>query len=65
MNRKIHDYLKQADDGRDNLSLWERCRLIVQNGVKKYGDSGGLPVSGTGRARAKKDVKKNVAKKKK
>lgn len=65
MNRKIHDYLKQADDGRDNLSLWERCRLIVQNGVKKYGDSGSLTISGTGRARAKKDVKKNVAKKKK
>jgi hypothetical protein len=55
-----------ADDGRDNLSLWERCRLIVEAGIKKYGDSGGLPISGTGRARKpkKKNEKKKVAKKK-
>ena len=60
---KNRTYLRLAEDGRDNLSLWERCRLIVQNGVKRYGDSGGLPISGTGRARKKKDVeKKNIAK---
>jgi hypothetical protein len=59
-----HDYLKPADDGRDNTSLWERCRMIVQNGIKKYGDAGGLPVSGTGRARKKKDVEKKVIAKK-
>jgi hypothetical protein len=65
MSNHKHDGLKQAEDGRDNTSLWERCRLIVENGVKKYGDSGGLPISGTGRARKKKDVEKSVAKKKK
>lgn len=58
--------IRVADDGRDNISLWERCRLIVENGIKKYGDSGGLPISGTGRARKKKHVeKKDLAKKKK
>lgn len=50
--------IRVADDGRDNLSLWERCRLIVAAGVKKYGDSGGLPISGTGKARKKKPKKK-------
>lgn len=61
-----HERLRIADDGRDNLSLWERCRLIVNAGVKKYGDAGALPVSGTGRSRKKKDDgKKSVAKKKK
>lgn len=60
MNRNI---IRQADDGRDNVSLWERCRMIVENGIKKYGDSGGLPVSGTGRARKKKTIeKKKIAK---
>lgn len=61
-NRPI---IRVADDGRDNLSLWERCRLIVENGIKKYGDAGGLPVSGTGRARRKKEKdvgKKRIAK---
>jgi hypothetical protein len=54
-----------ADDGRDNVSLWDRCRMIVEAGIKKYGDAGGLPISGTGRARKKKAVVKNkVAKKK-
>jgi hypothetical protein len=38
--------------------------MIVQNGVKKYGDAGGLPISGTGRARKKKDVEKKVIAKK-
>jgi hypothetical protein len=50
-NRPI---IRIADDGRDNISLWERCRLIVEQGIKKYGDAGGLPISGTGRARKKK-----------
>ena len=40
-------------DPHDNLSLWERCRLIVEAGIRKYGDSGSLPVSGTGKARKK------------
>jgi len=40
--------IRQADDGRDNVSLWDRCRMIVENGIKKYGDAGGLPISGTG-----------------
>lgn len=48
--------IRVADDGRDNLSLWERCRLIVEAGIKKYGDAGGLPISGTGRARKKKKI---------
>jgi len=62
MSRNI---IRQADDGRDNVSLWDRCRMIVENGIKKYGDAGGLPISGTGRARKKKDVeKKKVAKRK-
>jgi len=47
--------IQVADDGRDNLSLWERCRLIVEAGIRKYGDAGALPISGTGRAR-KKDI---------
>jgi hypothetical protein len=52
-----------ADDGRDNVSLWERCRMIVEAGIKKYGDAGGLPISGTGRARKKKTIgKKKIAK---
>ena len=55
--------IRVADDGRDNASLWDRCRMIVENGVKKYGDAGGLPISGTGRARKKKNIeKKNIAK---
>jgi hypothetical protein len=58
-NRPI---IRLADDGRDNLSLWERCRLIVEAGVRKYGDAGGLPISGTGRPRKK---KKKVAQGKK
>jgi len=62
---KHRPIINLADDGRDNLSLWERCRLIVQNGVKKYGDAGGLPISGTGRARRKKDVEKKIAKRRK
>ena len=45
--------IQVADDGRDNLSLWERCRLIVEAGIRKYGDAGSLPISGTGRARKK------------
>lgn len=62
-NRPI---IRVAEDGYDNLSLWERCRLIVENGIKKYGDAGGLPISGTGRARKKKHVgKKDLAKKRK
>jgi hypothetical protein len=61
-NRPI---IRMADDGRDNVSLWDRCRMIVEAGIKKYGDAGGLPISGTGRARKKKAVVKNkVAKKK-
>jgi hypothetical protein len=61
-NRPI---IRMADDGRDNVSLWERCRMIVENGIKKYGDAGGLPISGTGRARKKKaGEKKKVAKRK-
>jgi hypothetical protein len=56
--------IRVADDGRDNLSLWERCRLIVQAGVKKYGDAGGLPISGIGKARRKKPEKKIARKKK-
>jgi hypothetical protein len=58
-NRPI---IRIADDGRDNISLWERCRLIVEAGIAKYGDAGGLPISGTGRARKK---KKKVAEGKK
>lgn len=61
-NRPI---IRMADDGRDNVSLWDRCRMIVEAGIKKYGDAGGLPISGTGRARKKKSVeKKKVAKRK-
>jgi hypothetical protein len=61
-NRPI---IRMADDGRDNVSLWDRCRMIVEAGIKKYGDAGGLPISGTGRARKKKAVeKKKVAKRK-
>lgn len=60
MSRNI---IRQADDGRDNVSLWDRCRMIVENGIKKYGDAGGLPISGTGRARIKKTIgKKKIAK---
>jgi hypothetical protein len=58
-NRPI---IRIADDGRDNVSLWERCRMIVENGIKKYGDAGGLPISGTGKARSQK--KKTIGKKK-
>lgn len=47
-----NDY-RMADDGRDNLDLWERCRLIVERGIKKYGNAGSLPISGTGRSRKK------------
>jgi hypothetical protein len=37
--------------------------MIVENGIKKYGDAGGLPISGTGRARKKKTIeKKKIAK---
>lgn len=64
---KHRPIIRMADDGHDNLSLWERCRLIVEAGIKKYGDAGGLPISGTGRARKKKDKvvgKKSVAKRK-
>jgi len=58
--------IRIADDGRDNLSLWERCRLIIERGVKKYGDAGGLPISGTGKPRKKKEiVKKDIAKRRK
>lgn len=46
--------LFRVADERDNLSLWERCRLIVEAGIRKYGDAGGLPISGTGKARKKK-----------
>jgi hypothetical protein len=56
--------IRIADDGRDNLSLWDRCRLIVEAGIRKYGDSGGLPISGTGRARKKKTEKKIAPKRK-
>jgi hypothetical protein len=59
-NRPI---IRMADDGRDNVSLWDRCRMIVEAGIKKYGDAGGLPISGTGRARKKKTIgKKKIAK---
>lgn len=60
--------IRIADDGHDNMSLWERCRIIVENGIKKYGDAGGLPISGTGRARKKKEKsvgKKGIAKRRK
>ena len=56
---KRQPIIRIADDGRDNLSLWERCRLIVEAGIRKYGDAGGLPVSGTGRARKKKIDRSN------
>ena len=58
-----HSIIRQADDGRDNVSLWDRCRMIVENGIKKYGDAGGLPISGTGRARKKKKKVEGRAKK--
>lgn len=57
-----HPIIRVADDGRDNLSLWDRCRLIVEQGIKKYGDAGSLPVSGTGRARKKVDQGKKGGK---
>jgi hypothetical protein len=58
------------DDGRDDSCLWERCRGIIERGIKRYGDAGSLPISGTGRARKKKDQsevkpKKKIARKKK
>ena len=61
------DNYKIEDDGHDLSCLWERCRGIVERGIKRYGNSGSLPISGTGRARKKKDntEKKKVARKKK
>jgi len=61
------DSYRLEDDGRDMSSIWERCRGIVERGIKRYGNSGSLPISGTGRARKKKDIteKKKVVRKKK
>lgn len=64
------DAYKLEDDGRDGMSLWDRCQGIVERGIKKFGNSGSLPISGTGRARKKKDpdekkLNKKIARKKK
>lgn len=50
---KPGDMYRVEDDGSDRYSLWERCRGIVERGIKRIGDSGSLPISGTGRARKK------------
>jgi len=50
---KPGDKYRIEDDGTDQYSLWERCRGIVERGIKRIGDSGSLPISGTGRARKK------------
>ena len=58
------DIFRIEDDGKENYSVWERCRGIVERGIKRIGNSGSLPISGTGKARVKKDKIKVERKKK-
>ena len=54
MSKNPYNSHRVDEDGRDYTSLWDRCRGIVERGIKRYGTSGSLPISGTGRIRKKK-----------
>lgn len=46
-----------SDDGRDNLSTYERCARLIEKYAKFYIQNGGGPISGTSRPRKQKPQK--------
>jgi hypothetical protein len=50
--------IRLGDDGRDNLSTYERCARLIEKYAGFYIQHGGGAISGTSKPRKKKPVKK-------